>query len=247
MSETQTLTRALAILFAIADTGAELSVKAIAERVSIPESTAYRLLRTLEHSGIVERRGKGQIGLGLKILDLARCLYQQIDRKLFIVAKPTMEELTKKTEETSILMVRTGLNAVCIQSVESPRAIRFSLNNGRSLPLHLSASGKAILAFETSKVIEHVVSKIQGKDRAGLTLDLLKIGQQGYSITVGEIDKDVMGIGVPVYDVYGRVMASLTIAGPAERLQHGDIQSLTQEVVEAARKITSNLTAVSNI
>lgn len=241
MGETQTLARALDILFALAGTGTQLTVSEIAQKVAIPESTAYRLLQTLEKNGIIERKGKGKIGLGLKILDLARCLYQEIDRELFIVARQVMEELTEKTGETSALMVRSGLNAICILSVESKRLIRFSIENGRVLPLHLSASGKAILAFEDPAIIEYVMSDV--KDKEFLHTELTRIKQQGYSITIAELDNEVVGVGVPIYDVYGRVMASLTIAGPAERLSKVAEHELTQAALAAAKKISEKLSA----
>lgn len=239
MGEAQTLAKALDILFAIAATGTQLSVSEIASQVSIPESTAYRLLRTLEQNGIVERKVKGKISLGFRILDLARCLYQEIDRELFIIARPIMEKLTEECGETSVLMVRSGLHVVCIQSVESQRPIHFSLPNGRILPLHLSASGKAILAFENQAIIDHVLK--DSNNLAAVKADLDRIRQQGYSVTVAEIDEDVMGIGVPVYDVYGRIMASLTIAGPVERLKKQDDGCLAQTVLRAAAQISGGL------
>lgn len=239
MGEAQTLAKALDILFAIAATGTQLSVSEIASQVNIPESTAYRLLRTLEQNGIVERKIKGKISLGFRILDLARCLYQEMDRELFIIARPIMEGLTEECGETSVLMVRSGIHAVCIQSVESQRAIRFSLPNGRILPLHVSASGKVILAFEDKTVIEQVLAHIG--DPGPVARDLETIRQEGCSITVAEIDQDVMGIGVPVYDAYGRIMASLTIAGPVERMQKQDLAALAQTVRQAAGQISGRL------
>ncbi len=242
MNGIQTVGRALEILSVIAEAGTTLSVSEIAERVGIPESTTYRLLQTLEQNCVVERKAKGQIALGLKILDLARSLYQQMDRELCMITRPVMEQLTAKTEETTVLMVRTGLNIVCIQNVESQRLIRFALENGRVLPLHTSASGKSILAFENGKVIEQVLHSMNDRERKeNLVAELERIRQQGYSITVGEADKDVFGIGAPIYDAYGRVMASLTLAGPVDRLKEENKKELVKEILNAARGISDKL------
>ncbi len=242
MNGTQTLGRALDILFVLADVESTLSVAEIAEKVSIPESTAYRLLQTLEQNGIVERKAKGQVGLGLRILELARSLTQQIDRDLYIIARPIMEKLTEATNETSSLMVRTGTNIICIQHVESRRLIRFAIENGRILPLLLGASGKAILAFESKRVIEQMMSLVVNKaEYDQLAAELAQIQQQGYCKTIGEVDRDVFGIAAPIYDTHQRVIASLTIAGPAERLSNKIAQEFIAAVMEAAEQISQKL------
>ena len=97
-NSTQTLKRGLDILFVLAEAGTTLSVSEIAEKVNIPESTAYRLLQTLEKLGVVERREKGRIGLGMKILYLANSLAKQIDLRLNEIAKPIMKKLTEETK-----------------------------------------------------------------------------------------------------------------------------------------------------
>lgn len=245
---TQTLGRALDILFALAEAESTLSVSEIAERVSIPESTTYRILQTLEQNGVVERRGKGQIGLGLRILDLARSLYQQIDRELYVIARPIMESITEKTDETTILMVRTGTNVICIQHVESRRLIRFAIENGRVLPLHLGASGKAILAYEAERVLDQVLKRLEDPmEKEDLLKDLERIRQQGYSLTVGEVDPDVFGIAAPIFDGYQRIVASLTIAGPSERLDPEVREMMIRSVVEATREISQRLARVSAV
>jgi len=245
---TQTLARALDILFALAEAESTLSVSEIAERVSIPESTTYRLLQTLEQNGVVERRAKGQIGLGLRILDLARSLYQQIDRELYVIARPIMESIAEKTDETTILTVRTGTNVICIQQVESRRLIRFAIENGRILPLHLGASGKAILAYETERVLDQVLKRMEDpRQKEALLENLERIRRQGYCLTVGEVDPDVFGIAAPIFDGYRRVVASLTIAGPSERLHPGTGEMMIRSVVEATREISRKLARVSAV
>ncbi len=63
MNGTQTLGRAIDILFVLAESGTTLTVSEIAEKVGIPDSTAYRFIQTLIKNGFVERKGRGQIGL----------------------------------------------------------------------------------------------------------------------------------------------------------------------------------------
>ncbi|WP_246096460.1 IclR family transcriptional regulator [Paenibacillus sinopodophylli] len=242
MNGTQTLSRALDILFALAEADGTLTVSDIAQKVSIPESSTYRFLQTLEQNGIVERRGKGQIGLGMRILDLARSLSEQVHRELVPLALPVMEELTKETNETSLLFIRSGTNAISIQTIRSKALIQYSAENGRILPLYLGASGKAILAYESEKIVHNVLDKWSPDLSKDLLLsELSSIREQGYALTQGEIDPDVFAVGAPVFDSRGALVASLSIAGPKYRFDDVLRQLSIDAVQHAAEQVSRKL------
>nr|MBC9201783.1 IclR family transcriptional regulator [Paenibacillus sp. PL91] len=242
MNGTQTLGRALDILFALAEADGALSVTDIAQKVAIPESSIYRFLQTLEQNGIVERRGKGQIGLGMRILDLARSLSQQMHREIVPLALPVMEELTQVTNETSLLFIRSGASATSIQTVRSKALIQYSAENGRMLPLYLGASCKAILAYESEKTIQNVLDKwAPNLSKDSLLQQLHRIREQGYALTQGEIDPDAFAVGAPVFDSRGMLVASLSIAGPKyrfdDKLRRLSIQAVQHAAEELSRKM----------
>ncbi|MBE1552993.1 IclR family transcriptional regulator [Sporosarcina limicola] len=242
MRGSQTLERGLDILFVLTEAGRTLTVPEIAEKVSLPESTTYRFIQTLEQNGIVERKGQGQIGLGFRILDMARGLTQQIDYQLNIIAHPFMESLTNKTGETTVLAVRTGLNVVVIQRIESAHFIRMAVDEGKNLPLLEGASGKALLPFENQKVIEQTLTHLKNpKKIADLASQLNAIRGKGFVITKGEVDKDVIGIGAPIFNRFNQVIASLTIAGPSFRISKEQSELFAKELLITARKITEQL------
>lgn len=241
ITKSQSLKRALDILFAIAEEGKTMTTPEIAAKVSIPESTVYRLLQTLEENGVVERKSRGRVSLGLRILELARSLSQQMDQGLTDVARPIMKELTAATEETTALMIRSDLNAICVENVESDQLLRLAMENGKTLPLNEGASGKAILAFESTDIIERVVGCMESDERKKqLIKELAQIRRQGYSITVGEADPGIVGIAAPIFNHSGDIIASLTVAGPKDRVDASS-QSLIRMVLEAANDISDHL------
>ena len=70
-----------------------------------------------------------------------------------------------------------------------------------------------------------------------LSGELERIRQKGYSKTIGEVDEDVFGIAAPIYDNYNRVIASLTIAGPANRIHEESFQAITDAIVRASQGV----------
>ncbi|MGG3571927.1 IclR family transcriptional regulator [Bacillus gobiensis] len=247
MKGTQTLERALDILFILAKEGGTLSVSEIAQKVSIPESTAYRFLQTLERNGIIERKGKGLIGLGLRILDLAKNLNNQIEQQLRVVAKSDMEQLAEETGETVVLFVRTGLNVICIQNVPGSYLVRFVVENGKTFALNEGATGKAILAFENKKVIDQVLHSLKKEDALKLIKELESIRKKGYSSTSSEVDTGIFGIAAPIYDNMDRVIASVTVVGPSDRVKVEEVSFFVDKVMQAANNISEKLKLNSKV
>ncbi len=69
--QSQTLDRGLLILEQLAVAGTPQPVMAVAASVGLHRSIAYRLLRTLEDRGFVERDEAGRFALGLTVSLLA--------------------------------------------------------------------------------------------------------------------------------------------------------------------------------
>lgn len=244
MNGTQTLGRAIDILFVLAESRTTLTVSDIAEKVSIPESTAYRFIQTLIKNGFVERKGRGRIALGLRIFDLARSLSSQIERELLTIARPVMEDLTNRTNETTVLFIRSGSKAICIEHVTSRRLIRMSIENGRVLPLHSGASGKTLLAFENDKVISELVAGLDADSKNSQLLEeLSEIRRSGYCVTLGEVDNDAFAIAAPIFDTQHRIAASLSVAGPIQRLNEDNTDSIIKALRAAAAQISQKMGA----
>ncbi|MDR3791935.1 MAG: substrate-binding domain-containing protein [Terracidiphilus sp.] len=58
-NESQTVLRACEVMRAFRHVGEELSLNGVMERTGFPKTTAFRLLRTLIHGGMIERAGAG--------------------------------------------------------------------------------------------------------------------------------------------------------------------------------------------
>lgn len=237
MNQTQTVGRALDILFALAESGSALTVKEIAEKVSIPASTVYRLIRTLELNDVVTRKAHGEISLGVKLFQLAQSLYKQFEEELLMVSSPFLNKLTKSLNETSFLAVRRGDEGITVKFVEGNRLIRFVTHNGKSHALTEGATGKSILAFEEETFIHKIISETENGS-TNLLKELQTIRVQGYAKTVGEVDEDTLAVAAPIYNPSNRVIASITVAGPKDRFNEQLLEKTITEVQFYASQIT---------
>lgn len=247
MNQTQTVSRALDILFVLAESGTTLTVSEIAEKVPLPESTAYRLIKTLEINGVVERKAKGQISLGIRLNDLAKTLQQQMNRDLLAIARPVMERLTEELNETSLLVVRRGNIGLTVQYVEGGRLIGIVVKNGKTHPLHKGASGKSILAFEHQRTIEKNLAELDASEQKKVMKDLKLIKEKGFSKTVAEVDPETFAAAAPIFELEGRVVASLSIVGPKARFDENLTTLTIEKVTKAANVITQEINGLSTM
>lgn len=240
MSQTKTLNRALDILFILTDSEEKLTVADIAKKTNIPESTTYRLVQSLEKKEVIYRHA-GYISLGVRILDMAKTIYEQMNENLITFANPIMESLSNEIDETSVLVVRRGNIGVTVHYVNGSHLIGFVVSNGRTLPLHLGASGKAILAFESDHYIDTFIKEANVKSPNELIKELSLIKKVGFVQTIGEVDSNIVGIAAPIFDQTEMITASISVLGPEDRFSGATTSQAISAVRKAAQKITGKL------
>ncbi|MDH6536097.1 IclR family transcriptional regulator [Aurantimicrobium minutum] len=110
----QTLSRGLTALDIIGSAVSPVSVAELAQKLGIHRSMAYRLVKTLEQHGYVEKTPSGSLLLGIKLSTLAR----GVARTLQEAAAPVLAEIAEELEMTAFLVAYDGEAAVTLRSAE---------------------------------------------------------------------------------------------------------------------------------
>lgn len=244
---TRVLDRSLAMLFELGDADRPLPIAELARRADLPPSTAYRLVDELEGHGLIER-DDGELGLGLRLLELARRIEDRLAPSLLEPARGVMRALAHEQDETVLLTAPAGRFAIGLDAVEPPRPVRLSLGRWRVAPMHLGASGKVLLAFLPSRAAERVLAEVDHEVTASgqpveierLRHELAEVRDRGVAVTHGELDRGVSGVAAPLLTARGRPLAGLTLAGPTDRIAP-HAERLRGAVSEAARAIEQAL------
>jgi IclR family KDG regulon transcriptional repressor len=245
----QSLSHGLEILLLFDSSRPVFTVLEIADHLHFSQSKTYRLVRALVHYGLLETpNGSGQYSLGLNALRLGLLAQQKFN--LAVVALPFMKELSRLTKETVLLTTVHGNKAFCLERVESEEPIRYSLfTPGARLPLHAGASSKVLLAFLPEAEWDAIITR-EGlprftpqtiTDRRILKTQLKEIRNRGYAFSDQEVDREVRAVAAPILNPRGELMAGLTVAGPAYRINKKKVQSLGRLVIRYAGKIAAHL------
>jgi DNA-binding IclR family transcriptional regulator len=73
---------------------------------------------------------------------------------------------------------------------------------------------------------------------------LKAIRKQGYCVTRGDVDEDLVGIAAPVMNAEQRIVGSLSIVGTADSMQQVSMQTLIALVRAAAEETRERIAAL---
>lgn len=247
-SGTQAVERALAVLRIIGE-GA-VTTQAAAGRAGLPRSTTLRLLQALERERFAARRADGTWGVGPAVTELATRV--DVRPALVDAARPQLELLVERFHETAVLCVREGLESVCVDKLEGPQPMRFTVSVGTRTPLHAGATARTLLAFAPPQILDAVRLRPQQRytpgtitDGAALTKALERVVRTGFGYSEGEIDVAAFALAAPIRDANGDVIAALALAGPVARMSPSLRRTAAETLIDAAAAISAELTAAT--
>jgi DNA-binding IclR family transcriptional regulator len=226
----------------------EATPRRLAVLLEEPRSTTYRLLRSLEALDLVEPGSQaGTYRLGWKLMRLGSAVVERLDERQ--AALPVMERVHERVGETVFLVVRRGWDAVCIERLEGLRVQSLALRLGGSLPLHVGAGPRALLAWEPRTVWNEYVSSglltaltdRTPTTRAALFRELTNTRQQGYAVSDEDVTPGIASLGAPIFDYTGNVRAALSIGGLKTLVLGDSRDEFAKLLVDGAREISAAL------
>jgi len=136
-----------------------------------------------------------------------------------------MEDLARRCNESVSLGVLNAGSILIVQRIESPEILRADIRPGTRMPLHASASGKALLATMADPEIDRLLpesplptsARMTHRQREELFAEIGHIREQAYAKQEEEFVDGISAVASPVLAAGGRVLAALSIAGPSSR------------------------------
>lgn len=218
---------------------------ALSADLGLARTTTHRLLTTLASRGYVnQENATGLYGIGLRALEVgaAYAAPGQITER----ARPIMRELNRQFNESTALAVLDGDEAVYIDVVESTQTLRTFARVGARVPLYCTGVGKALLlgfsAADLSRYAKacrlprHTPTTIASSE--ALAAELQKAQSVGYILDREEFHEGVRCGAAPIRDQMGRVIAALSISGPAYRVVDKIWTTMAGAVGAAARELS---------
>lgn len=239
--------KALSIVECISQSADGATLEELSKKLGMNRSTLIRLMAPLQDYELVFKNPEtGTYQMGIKALQWARISVSRLDVRK--VAYPFMRDLMQSHNETVFLAIHDDAHIVYIDKVESQNTIRMVAQIGGRMPVHSTATGKAILAHLSTEEVEKVCKKGL-KQCTPFTLttcsqlkeNLKGVRNLGYSIDKEENELGVVSIAAPIFDRKSHVIAAISIAGPSFRITPDYMSVLGESVKKAGMGISKVL------
>lgn len=245
-SAVQSVDRAVSVLEILARHG-EAGVTEIADELDVHKSTAFRLLGVLENRGLVaQAKDRGKYYLGAGVLRLAGAAAVRLDVSQEGV--PICRELADELGETVNIAVLDDDAAVNIMQARGTASVTAQNWLGRRTPLHATSSGKVLLAHLPPTLREGLLARPLHRftERTVTVASMLRgeldtVVQQGYALTVEELEIGLAAAASPVRAHDGKVIASLSVSGPVYRLSPERLPEVAKRTEAAAAELSRRM------
>jgi DNA-binding IclR family transcriptional regulator len=247
-SVVQSLDRGLILLETVAKSRHPLGLAELAPVLGIDRSSVFRLANTLKHRGFLAQLPdtKGYV-LGSAVWRLASL--HPWSEVLAQFAREQVAKLADWTKETTHLAVREGSQAALIDHQLTGQPVGVSTGSGSCVPLHCTSVGKALIADCDHKQLVAIFGKkplevltkrtIHSLD--ALARDCLRTRERGYALDDEENAAGVRCISVPIRDADGKIIASIGVSAPVQRLPKNRCDVVARHVRQAAEAISAKL------
>jgi DNA-binding IclR family transcriptional regulator len=238
--------RALDVLECFPGGSSAFSLTELAQIISMPESSLFRILVTLESRGYLTQEKDGTYSLAKKVLNGRLWERAQTMRELL---KPEMLRLARRFNETTSLAFLFEDRISVLESIESLHDIRAINKVGRLLPPYASSMGKAITAFQDPGLTERILGSYGIFQRTVHTVtdhnkiysDFESIRRAGYACDRGEATEGGICIGAPIFLDKDRVEAAVSISVPLIRIDEAREREIIAELIRATAEMSTTL------
>ncbi len=233
--------RAVAILRCFSVRSPSMSVAQIQAAVGLSRPTVYRLLETLEGTGLIRSEGNPQrFRLAHGVMQLAHVWLAGLN--LPELARPMVEALRDQTGETAAFFVPRGDMRLCVLEYRSHEVLAVSRGIGDMGRLTDGASGKAMLAFMSDVRQRQLLDSLEDAvTRKRLGGELAQTRRSGFSVSRGEVFAGAAAVASPVLDQSGAVAGSLGVFGPQSRMDAARVEEAAGHVLATSRRLATLL------
>src|SRR5918996_3981827 len=216
-----------------------VSLVEVAEVTELPKSSAFRYLATLEARRFVERDDAGDYRLGLAFLPFQSRQLELLTQR----ARPRLEQLRNKFEETVNLGMLDGHRVTYLDIVESLKSVRLAARPGDRDWIHSTALGKAIAALLPVERVRDILAA-EGMPRLTSSTitypqtyldELAKVRERGWAVDNGENESDGRCVAVPL--IGSRLPLAVSLSAPASRLPMDRVGEIAAVLTDVAAQL----------
>lgn len=235
------LAQGLNILALFSRDQSSLSAPEIAQKLSLPRATVFRLLHTLQAMGYLRRQDdERHFTLGPALLDRGFEYLASLD--LIEVAEPVLRRLRDQTGLSTHMAVLEGRDAVYVARSAARTAMAGGVTIGTRFPAHATIMGRMLLSDCSDTELAGIFAEAPLKrftEQTPVSLKALKAllaedRARGYAVSQSFFEHGVSAIAAPVRDGSGRIVAAINATATDASIEPPAMHGALKDSVLAA-------------
>lgn len=224
--------RVLMLLEEVANSGVPITPTEVNNRIGLPKPTVHRLFATMEREGFLQRDIDGKsYSPGPRLRKFSINVLSSLRIRTARVA--VLTALAEEVGETCNIATPDRDSMIYLDRVETKWPLRIQLPVGTKVPFHCTASGKMYLStlrpshlrtfIQSARLAEQTKYTITDAD--DLTTEIKKVQARGFSTDNEEFLEGMVAVAVPISDARGRLLATLSVHAPTQRISLEELKS----------------------
>lgn len=244
-----TVRRVVEVIRFFAERG-DATLKELSLALSLAPSTCHRLLELMGRDGLIEQdRARSRYRVGSEMFRISALV--QSRRDIRKTALPFLRSVVDACGETCVLSLYLPSEGKIFfaEKIDSDKLLRYQLTMNMPVSTLWGASGRAVLAYLDEASVDRIYAQ-EGRapgtgeelpPRQTLDKELQTIREQGYVVSFGQKITGAVGISAPIFEADGKVVGSLCVTIPENRIVAKDRARIGQLVRTTALRLSEAL------
>ena len=235
----QSIEKGVSILNCFSPSEQYLSVEAICKKIKMPRATAYRILFTLEQTGLIHYNADdATYCLGIKLYEYGGLVLDRFSIRK--AASSFLNSLHQEIQTSVLLAALEDHHLIYLDTRVQPSGLYYTTMTGHMRDPHYGALGKCLMAFQSEEMVLKILNRFPlipyTAQSITSTEQFLKrlenVRKDGYYLDVEEVIPNVIAIAVPIHDKWKNVIAACGIAAPKDFV----MQQGTEKAIEMIQR-----------
>jgi DNA-binding IclR family transcriptional regulator len=235
--------KCFAILQLLAKSRQGLGISEISRLLELNKSSVFNIIYTLKHLGILEQHRDGKFHFGTLLYLLGNSTGGRSD--LIQTVHPFLEKINRETKLSAFLGIRSELQAIIVDKVDTAYDIKISSEIGMRLPLLAGAGGKALLCQLPDQEIDRIITGNELTPYTSKTCtdgnkfkkDVFRIREDGIAFENEEYIEGVVAFAAPINAYRQDLQAAIWTVGLKHQVRPENISGISEFLKKIAAEI----------